>query len=85
MIGAVDEGWWTGDGISSGLLRLAYPALANGVNEGDVEYTSLMYTLYVALTLLSTNPNSPHTHLPIQKFAAAIIHLKIIWAWPEGW
>jgi hypothetical protein len=54
MIGAVDEGWWTGDGISSGLLRLAYPALANGVNEGDVEYTSLMYTLYVALTLLST-------------------------------
>lgn len=45
MIGAVDEGWWTGDGIGNGLLGLSYPALANGVNEGDVEYTSLMYTL----------------------------------------
>lgn len=44
-IGAVDEGFWTGDGVSSGLMGLAYPALANGVNNLALEYRSVMYTL----------------------------------------
>jgi hypothetical protein len=52
-IGTVDEGYWQGDGISSGLMGLAYPALANGVNSQALNYTSVMYTLYV----LHPNPD----------------------------
>jgi hypothetical protein len=46
-IGAVNQGSWYGDGISSGLMGLAYPALASGVNSQVLNYTSVMYTLYV--------------------------------------
>jgi hypothetical protein len=60
-IGVVNDGYWTGDGISSGLMGLAYPALANGVNSQELNYTSVMYTLYVSpFPLLSqTHPLTP--------------------------
>jgi hypothetical protein len=50
MIGVVREGWWIGDGLSSGLLGLAYSGLASGVGRveegGEVlNYTSLVFTL----------------------------------------
>lgn len=44
-IGAVDRGYWVGDGISSGLMGLAYPALARGINTRQLDYTSMVYTL----------------------------------------
>jgi hypothetical protein len=44
-IGAVDRGYWQGDGISSGLMGLAYPALAEGVNTRELNYTSVVNTL----------------------------------------
>jgi hypothetical protein len=44
-IGAVNQGFWVGDGISSGLMGMAYPALAEGVNSQALTYTSVMYTL----------------------------------------
>jgi hypothetical protein len=44
-IGAVDEGYWSGDGISNGLMGLAYPALAKGINNRQLNYTSILYTL----------------------------------------
>jgi hypothetical protein len=44
-IGAVDSGYWNGDGISSGLMGLAYPALAKGINNRQLNYTSILYTL----------------------------------------
>ncbi|KAF1918658.1 aspartic peptidase domain-containing protein [Ampelomyces quisqualis] len=43
-IGAVNQGYWAGDGVSSGLMGLAYPALAAGVNSQALNYTSVMYT-----------------------------------------
>ncbi|KAH5574061.1 hypothetical protein HBI26_145770 [Parastagonospora nodorum] len=45
-IGAVDSGYWNGDGISSGLMGLAYPALAKGINNRQLNYTSILYTLF---------------------------------------
>jgi hypothetical protein len=45
MIGVVDEGYWNGDGISSGLMGLGFPALAWGVNTGELRYTSALYTM----------------------------------------
>jgi hypothetical protein len=50
MIGVVGEGWWIGDGRSSGLMGLAYSGLASGVGivrEGvePLNYTSIMFTL----------------------------------------
>jgi hypothetical protein len=44
-IGVVNEGYWFGDGISSGLMGLGFPALAEGVNSGELTYTSVIYTL----------------------------------------
>jgi hypothetical protein len=44
-IGAVSSGYWEGDSISSGLMGMAYPALAEGVNSQELTYTSVMYTL----------------------------------------
>ncbi|KAF2009435.1 acid protease [Aaosphaeria arxii CBS 175.79] len=43
-IGVVERGWWIGDGLSSGLMGLAYPTLASGVN--DLNYTSIAFTLF---------------------------------------
>jgi hypothetical protein len=45
MIGVVDEGYWNGDGISSGLMGLGFPALARGINTGELLYTSVLYTM----------------------------------------
>jgi hypothetical protein len=59
-IGVVNDGYWTGDNISSGLMGLAYPALANGVNSQELNYTSVMYTMYVSHhPLLPTPPLTP--------------------------
>lgn len=44
-IGIVNEGAWIGDGISSGLIGLAFPALAKGVSTRDLNYTSVIYTM----------------------------------------
>jgi hypothetical protein len=44
-IGAVDSGYWQGDGISSGLMGLAYPALARGINTRELNYTSVVNTM----------------------------------------
>jgi hypothetical protein len=41
-IGVVDSGYWVGDGISSGLMGLAYPAL---VSNSELKYQSVMFTL----------------------------------------
>ncbi|KAH7109266.1 aspartic peptidase domain-containing protein [Dendryphion nanum] len=43
-IGVVARGWWIGDGISSGLIGLAFPSLASNVL--DLGYSSLMFTLF---------------------------------------
>ncbi|CAO2647612.1 Nn.00g085340.m01.CDS01 [Neocucurbitaria sp. VM-36] len=40
---SLDEGFWLGDGISSGLMGLAYPALASGARR--LKYKSVMFTL----------------------------------------
>ena len=45
MIGVVDEGYWMGNGISSGLMGLGFPALARGVNSRDLNYTGVLYTM----------------------------------------
>ncbi|KAH9879653.1 hypothetical protein IAQ61_001472 [Plenodomus lingam] len=42
-IGVVAEGYWVGDGISSGLMGLAYPALVSGARE--FAYTSALFTI----------------------------------------
>lgn len=42
-IGVVEEGYWLGDGISSGLMGLAYPALVSGAR--TLKYNSSMFTL----------------------------------------
>lgn len=42
-IGVVDDGFWLGDGVSSGLMGLAYPALVSGATQ--LGYTSVMFTL----------------------------------------
>jgi hypothetical protein len=42
-IGVVEEGYWDGDGISSGLMGLAYPELASESRE--LGYTSVIFTL----------------------------------------
>ena len=42
-IGVVEEGYWYGDGISSGLMGLAYPALVSGAR--TLKYDSVMFTL----------------------------------------
>jgi hypothetical protein len=41
-IGVVDSGYWVGDGISSGLMGLVYPAL---VSNSELKYQSVMFTL----------------------------------------
>lgn len=42
-IGVVERGWWIGDGISSGLMGLAYPILAS--NNWVMNYTSAVFSL----------------------------------------
>ena len=42
-IGVVQRGYWMGDGVSSGLLGLAYPALASNVDQ--LNYTTVVFTL----------------------------------------
>jgi hypothetical protein len=44
-IGIVNEGFWYGDGVSSGLMGLGFSALAKGINTGELNYTSVIYTL----------------------------------------
>jgi hypothetical protein len=44
-IGVVNEGFWFGDTISSGLMGLGFPALAKGINTGELNYSSVIYTL----------------------------------------
>jgi hypothetical protein len=44
-IGVVEQGWWIGDQISSGLMGLAYPILASG--HRDLNYTSVVFSLCV--------------------------------------
>ncbi|KAH7069869.1 aspartic peptidase domain-containing protein [Paraphoma chrysanthemicola] len=44
MIGVVDEGYWFGDGVSSGLMGLGFPALAVGINSKELNYTSVLFT-----------------------------------------
>ncbi|KAF2848685.1 acid protease [Plenodomus tracheiphilus IPT5] len=50
-IGVVEEGHWVGDGRSSGLMGLAYPALVSGASE--LHYNSSMFTLTAADTISS--------------------------------
>jgi len=47
VIGVVEKGWWIGDGISSGLMGLAYSGLASGVDVGGLNYTGTIFSLYV--------------------------------------
>lgn len=42
-IGVAETGWWMGDGLSSGLMGLAYPTLAS--NAEGLNYTSIIWTL----------------------------------------
>ncbi|KAL6709891.1 hypothetical protein ACN47E_000676 [Coniothyrium glycines] len=42
-IGVVEEGYWEGDGISSGLMGLAYPALVSQAKK--LKYDSAIFTL----------------------------------------
>lgn len=42
-IGVVETGYWQGDGLSSGLMGLAYPALVSGAQ--TLQYNSSMFTL----------------------------------------
>ncbi|KAL5118631.1 hypothetical protein ACEQ8H_003482 [Pleosporales sp. CAS-2024a] len=53
-IGAVTNGYWMGDGVSSGVMGLAYPALARGINNRQLTYTPILYTLFQ-----STSPSIP--------------------------
>ncbi|OAL52452.1 acid protease [Pyrenochaeta sp. DS3sAY3a] len=48
-IGVVEAGFWMGDGISSGLMGLAYSTIASGAQE--LGYTSVMFTLTQSTTL----------------------------------
>ncbi|KAF1953788.1 acid protease [Byssothecium circinans] len=43
-IGVVERGWWSGDEISSGLMGLAYSALAS--NARELNYTSVVFSLF---------------------------------------
>jgi hypothetical protein len=43
VIGVVDEGWWMGDGASSGLIGLAYPHIAS--NAQQLNYSSVMFNM----------------------------------------
>jgi aspergillopepsin I len=43
-MGIVDSGFWIGDGISSGLMGLAYPVLAS--NSQRLNYTSIIFSLF---------------------------------------
>ncbi|KAI8931767.1 hypothetical protein NX059_011407 [Plenodomus lindquistii] len=45
-IGVVEEGYWVGDGVSSGLMGLAYPALVSGAD--TLGYNSSMFSLTAA-------------------------------------
>lgn len=45
IIGVVERGFWLGDGLSSGLMGLAYSGLANGVESGGLDYTSVIFSL----------------------------------------
>ena len=47
VIGVVEKGWWIGDGISSGLMGLAYSGLASGVDVKRLNYTGTIFSLYV--------------------------------------
>ena len=42
-VGVVESGFWVGDGISSGLMGLAYSALVSGASE--LRYRSVMVSL----------------------------------------
>lgn len=42
-IGVVEEGWWMGDGQSSGLMGLAFPTLAS--NYRNLNYTTVVGSL----------------------------------------
>lgn len=42
-IGVVERGYWQGDGLSSGLMGLAYPALVSGA--AILKYNSAIFTL----------------------------------------
>jgi hypothetical protein len=44
-IGVVETGYWSGDGISSGLIGLAFSVLARGLNTHQLNYTSILFTL----------------------------------------
>ncbi|KAF2275495.1 acid protease, partial [Westerdykella ornata] len=50
VIGVVEQGWWVGDGISSGLLGLAYSSLARNVHE--LNYTSVITNLFATRAVL---------------------------------
>jgi hypothetical protein len=43
--GVAEEGHWTGDGVNSGMVGLAYNQLARGVEGGPLNYTSLVFSL----------------------------------------
>jgi hypothetical protein len=45
-IGVAQKGWWMGDGLSSGLMGLAYPTLASNVR--SLNYTSVIWTLWAS-------------------------------------
>jgi hypothetical protein len=59
-IGVVQRGWWMGDGVSNGLMGLAFPTLASNVQA--LNYTSIMWTLCVP-----TVPHSTPTRTLISK------------------
>ncbi len=42
-VGVVQQGYWDGDGVSSGLMGLAYSRLASG--SSAVGYESVIFTL----------------------------------------
>ncbi|KAH9876684.1 hypothetical protein J1614_003816 [Plenodomus biglobosus] len=48
-IGVVEEGYWVGDGVSSGLMGMAYPALVSGARE--LGYNSSLFTLVASDTI----------------------------------
>ncbi|KAF2734428.1 acid protease [Polyplosphaeria fusca] len=64
-IGVVEQGWWIGDQISSGLMGLAYPILASG--HRDLNYTSVVFSLFedgtvppvFSLALSRPTPDNP--------------------------
>ena len=55
-IGVVESGYWQGDGISSGLMGLAYPALVSGAQA--LKYNSSMFTLYATPFSYFTHPTT---------------------------